>query len=139
MIYLLILLLDSFVGLLAFVVFWAIMRLGSAVKLRRVLGSDVLGMPLECVAALLLGIAAYSVGTLSMVSGPFWVASVVLIYPSSFIFYLIPAALADRVSEAVLFFAGSVSAVLFWAGLFWIAGFAGNKLALGVRNRLRAA
>ena len=140
MIYVILFALDLLSGGLAFLCVWSTIRVISAIRHRswlRTANSN--GVPRFYVTALIFGTCTYFVGHVALVSGPFWAASIMSIYPGCFIFYIIPTHFTDRLPEASLYFIGSACAVMFWASILWITGLLASRLARGARNALAAA
>ena len=143
MIYLILLVLAVISGALALLWTWSAVNLVSVAS--RVLGSSLQrsrwsgDISHSFRVALLLGTSLEAFANVAMISGPSWIPTVILIFPGSSIFYLVPTVLLERLPEPVLYFIGSSWTVLVWSSLFWAARSVANRLSLEVGNALSAA
>ena len=69
-------------------------------------------------SSLAFGTATLIVGGFCLTRGNMPFANALVIYPSSFVFYVIPKSIFYQWSEATLFWLGVTSVVVFWAALF---------------------
>ena len=69
----------------------------------------------QTVGFLGFGLAVFALGVVCLVRDHYRAALVLAIYPSSFVFYLIPEGVTHRTPEALLFWVGVLSASTFWA------------------------
>ena len=72
-------------------------------------------------SSLAFAIATLVVGGICLARGNMPFADVLAIYPSSFVFYVIPQSILNQWSEATLFWFGVASVVTFWAAVFNVA------------------
>jgi len=79
-------------------------------------------------SSLAFGVATLVVGGICLIRGNMSFADVLAIYPSSFVFYVIPQSILNQWSEATLFWFGVASVVTFWAALSNVALLFGTLL-----------
>ncbi|MGZ5494287.1 MAG: hypothetical protein ACXW3E_12975, partial [Thermoanaerobaculia bacterium] len=79
------------------------MRRAALVSLRRI------------ILAISVGFLVQVLGSVFLAAGNHRVAEVLTIYPSSYVFYLIPQGVIDHLPEVALFFIGFGGGVLVWA------------------------
>jgi hypothetical protein len=72
-------------------------------------------------SSLAFGTATLIVGGFCLIHGNMPLANALAIYPSSSVFYVIPESISSQWREAMLFWFGVMSVIVFWAAVFNVA------------------